>query len=171
MTGDSSWRPIPGYEQQYCINKKGDIKRIGTGRGVRSDRLLTQVIARNGYKVVTLWRNNKGKTHYVHRLLAEIFVKGDCRLSVNHKDGNKLNNSLENLEFVSLRENTLHQHATGLANAKTQFKPSKIPLEHRALIAKRVFDGEKLCAIAKEYECSEALIYWVVRKAKRYITE
>jgi|TARA_S200002703_G_scaffold77385_1_gene66719 hypothetical protein len=164
MTGDSGWLPIPGYEQQYCINKKGDIKRIGTGRGVRGNRLLAQVVAKNGYKIVTLWKNNKSKTHYVHRLLAENFIEGDRCLSVNHKDGNKLNNRLENLEFVSLRENTIHQHATGLANTKTQFKPSKVPLEHRALIAKRVFGGERPYAIAKEYECSEALIYWIVRQ-------
>lgn len=166
MSSNSSWFPIPGYEQQYCINEKGDIKRVGIGRGVRGGRLLAQAITKDGYKVVNLWKNNKGTTHYVHRLLATKFIEGDHSLSVNHKDGNKLNNSLENLEFVSLRENTLHQHAIGLASAKTQFKPTKIPLEHRALIAKRVSDGEKICDIAKQYKCSEDLVYWVIRKAK-----
>lgn len=102
------WMQVIDYENNYLINVKGEVK------GRKSGKTLKPSIARNGYKVVSLWSNNKGKTHYVHRLIASHFIKPYQGETVNHKDGNKLNNDISNLEWTSYAENNSHAYNTGL---------------------------------------------------------
>ena len=75
-----------------------------------------------GYKIV--WMNIKGKQkhYYLHRLIAEAFIPNpDNKPQVNHIDGNKTNNNVENLEWVTSKENVHHAIRTGL------MKPSDFP--------------------------------------------
>jgi hypothetical protein len=103
------WRHVPGFENVYAINPLGEIKRIETGK------VLKAAIAKNGYYVVSLWKNNKGKTMYIHRMLAEVFIENpNNERTVNHIDGDKTNNDLSNLEWVSYSENNKHAYETGL---------------------------------------------------------
>ncbi len=72
--------------------------------------------------------NGKRKTLYVHRMLAELFINNpDNKPCINHKDGVKSNNSLENLEWSTHKENMRHAHATGLATAPRTGKGEKCP--------------------------------------------
>lgn len=64
--------------------------------------------------------NLGGKNYYVHRLVAEHFINGDRSLDINHKDGNKKNNSVDNLEFVTKSQNMLHSTYV-LGNRRGQF--------------------------------------------------
>lgn len=64
--------------------------------------------------------NLGGKNYYVHRLVAEHFINGDRSLDINHKDGNKKNNSVDNLEFVTKSQNMLHSTYI-LGNRRGQF--------------------------------------------------
>jgi hypothetical protein len=74
----------------------------------------------NGYMRCTVWNNNKSITISQHRILAEIFIPNILnKLQVNHINGVKHDNRLENLEWVTQSENTLHSFAMGLQ------KPSK----------------------------------------------
>ena len=98
------WRNILGYEGLYEISSSGIVKRNG--------KIRKLCIHRNGYYFVTLYKNNKPKKYYIHRLVYKTFndevdMNG---LEINHKDGNKGNNNLSNLELVTHQENVLHAY-------------------------------------------------------------
>lgn len=103
---------LPGYEayRNYAVRSNGEIVNTDTGL------VLAQRICKStGYKMVNLWSNNKRRSCCVHRLLALAFIDNPTlERDVNHKDGNKTNNRLDNLEWVSHRENTLHAINIGL---------------------------------------------------------
>jgi len=103
----------------------------------------------------------------VHRLVAMAWVAGDHSLSVNHKDGNKLNNHASNLEWVSLADNTRHQHETGLSNKTCCYKPTKVQPSEYSIIWERLKKGELQKDIAKDYECSKPLISWIAKKGRK----
>ena len=150
------WADCPGYQGIYEISTLGSVRRVG-------GRMKKPSSDKRGYLLVQLWAGNKGKAAMIHRLVAKAFVPGDHSLSVNHKDGNKLNNTPKNLEWISLAQNTKHQHDAGLANKSACFKPSKIPAEDRDQIRRRVAAGELQKKIAAEYGCSQPLISWICK--------
>lgn len=100
------WGDLPEFQGQYSISTLG---RIYSNR---FHRFLDAQIDRCGYKVITI-----RKKHYmVHRLIANTFMglDLDSKLEINHKDGNKLNNDISNLEIVTRQENMNHAWDTGL---------------------------------------------------------
>lgn len=83
----------------------------------RSGRVLKQKINRYGYGEVTLSSDGKRKTYLVHRLVAAAFIPNpENKQTINHKDGNKLNNHVNNLEWATQKENQQHKWQYGLAN-------------------------------------------------------
>lgn len=98
------FKAISGYEGLYEINEQGVIKKPDGTR-------LYGSVNSYGYRVVSLTKAGKKKDHKVHRLLAKAFIPnprpGDFNC-VNHIDGNKLNNSLENLEWCTRKGNNQH---------------------------------------------------------------
>lgn len=94
---------INNYETQYLISTNGEIKNIKT------NKILKGTI-RNGYQMVKLTVNKQKKDYLVHRLVAITFLKNPLNLpQVNHKDKNKLNNSVDNLEWISIQDNMRHR--------------------------------------------------------------
>ena len=151
------WRAVVGYENVFEVSKCGKVRRIKSAKGAQ----LKLTIHSRGYLQVGLCYKNKAKTNLVHRLVAMAWVEGDHSLSVNHKDGNKLNNHADNLEWISLADNTRHQHKTGLSSKVTRYKPSKIMPSDYPLIVERLKKGEQRKTIAADYNCSLSLISWV----------
>ena len=97
---------IPGYfvnrNGEIFSNQSGDMKKING-------------CVRNGYRVVGFKNGKKHQTRLIHRIVAESFIPNpEQKPIVNHKDGNKLNNRVENLEWVTFSENTQHAWDTGL---------------------------------------------------------
>ena len=161
------WKEVKGFEGVYEVSNTAEVRRVKKSNGATVGRLLTKTLDKqSGYLKVGLWKNNVGRTHCVHRLVAVAFVEGDHSLSVNHIDGNKLNNAPKNLEFITLAENTRHQHETGLMNPATQYKCTKVPPEDYERIVERFDEGEPTDFIASDYDCSQPLISWILRKAK-----
>jgi hypothetical protein len=119
-------KEIPNYEGYY-IAKNGDIFSTRGRWNPSIPKKLKQTL-QNGYPSVSIYKTgNKGSgygdTLYVHRLLADAFIpKIDGKTFINHKDGNKTNNELSNLEWVTQQENNLHAFQTGLM---TQMKYTK----------------------------------------------
>jgi len=100
------WKTIH-FESEYEVSNKGEVRNKKT-KHVKSLRL-----SRNGYLRVTLYPS--GKTYHVHRLVSEVFIeKPSDKDYVNHKDGNKMNNHVENLEWCTPKENFDHALREGL---------------------------------------------------------
>jgi len=111
-----SWRDINNFDN-YQINNLGIIKtkeRIvidsnGFSKKLK-EKILKSYISTNGYPYILLKKNNKYFNKSIHRLLMETFNPIDNKLEVNHKDGNKLNYSLDNLEWCTREENMKHSY-------------------------------------------------------------
>lgn len=102
------WRTIPSFPV-YSASNYGRIRNEGTGR------IMHQYLDTRGYPMLTLRRDNKQIPQRVHRLVAEAFLGGQHpELDVNHIDGDKTNNCIENLEWCTREENVRHAVSTGL---------------------------------------------------------
>lgn len=100
------WKPIPGWEGLYEVSNLGKIKSLDRAKKGHKGRILTPKITRYGYLSVALSRDNKKKYNFVHRLVAISFIPNpDNKPYVDHKDNNKLNAKLENLQWVTESEN------------------------------------------------------------------
>lgn len=113
MIKETEWKDIIGYEGLYCVNQHGDIYSL------ISNKILKQFLRGsrkdNKYLVVELHKDKKGKTISVHRIVAETFIPNPDNLPcVNHKDGNKYNNNVDNLEWCTHSENNYHAFENGL---------------------------------------------------------
>lgn len=125
-TDKEIWKGIKGYEGCYQISNKGRVKSIGRvvsslkcKRKTVPTRILCQNINKvNGYASVQLSSKGMKKRVTIHRLVAFAFIEYTEGKEVNHINGNKLDNRLENLEFVTKSENINHAHKTGLINMK-----------------------------------------------------
>lgn len=110
------WKDINGFEGLYAISSLGRVKALrktiyyDDGRvQTYKEYILKNSLMKIGYVSITLTKNKIAKSMYLHRLLADAFIDNPLGLSqVNHKDGNRSNNALSNLEYTSNRENTSH---------------------------------------------------------------
>ena len=94
------WKDIPGYEGFYVVSNNGRVMNV------RSGRVLKVFNNYLGYKIVSLCRSGKQKTFSVHRLVAEVFINNpDNLMEVNHKDEDKTNNNVDNLEWCDRKYN------------------------------------------------------------------
>lgn len=108
---------IPNYEN-YWIFDNGDVYNENT------KQILKGSIGEHGYRYYRLSKDNKKKLFYGHRLVAEAFLNNPNNLPVvNHKDGNKLNNNVDNLEWVSYSDNTKawHEGRTSKKNQRLEY--------------------------------------------------
>lgn len=104
----NNWK-ILNENNNYEINTLGEIRRKET------KHILKPAKIKNGYLTVVLTKDGKCKTYLLHRLVASNFIKNtNGNKEINHKDGNKLNNCVENLEWCSRSYNLLEAYRLGL---------------------------------------------------------
>lgn len=100
---EEKWINIKDFEN-YRISSRGDIKN-------KKNKKLVPHKKSNGYLTITLSKNGFTKTFYIHRLVAECFIENkNNKPCVNHKDGVRSNNNIENLEWVTYSENSIHSY-------------------------------------------------------------
>ena len=186
------WLPVKGYEELYEVSDTGEVRSVDRVLAVTNQkerlfkgRVLLQTMNKQvQYKQVSLWKENKGTSYYVHRLVAEAFIPNpEDKPEVNHIDGNRQNNHISNLEWVTSGENSLHASKTGLRVYTNRLTKDEfldclydvINGESYQSLSSRVpykvpFLSTKLRALAKEFnletELDESLYIQRVNRAR-----
>ncbi len=119
------WRPVKGFEGLYEVSNLGQVKSLNYNR-TGETKILRLSKDRYGYLQVSLRKNSKVYTKLVHRLVASAFIPNpEGKTQVNHIDGDKTNNKVDNLEWCTAKENIQHAWNTGLKNEETKRKISE----------------------------------------------
>ena len=128
MTGgkmNEIWKPIRNFETYYLVSNLGRIKGLkrllfnGKGFYYKNEKILKSFNDGNGYKILGLNKNGLRTNFKIHRLVAQAFIPNpENKPQVNHINGDKLDNRVENLEWVTASENALHSYKLGLQTTK-----------------------------------------------------
>lgn len=119
---DEEWRDIPGFENRYQVSTYGRVRSVPryvsnhTGELLVKGKVLSQRTNKKGYMCIDIVRNDGKRCYYgVHRLVALTFLQNPLnKPQVNHIDGNKVNNHIDNLEWCTNSENEKHAFRMGL---------------------------------------------------------
>lgn len=140
----------------------------GCVRNKKSGRILKHSMSNTGYFTVYV----DGKNRLLHRLIAETFIPNPCNLPVvNHKDGNKLNNAVENLEWCTHKENNRHAVETGLNPYKVLYgeksrnhklTQDEVDYIRRVYVKYDKFFGGR--ALAKRFNVTESCISQIIQR-------
>ena len=115
------WKDIPDYEGLYQASNLGNIKSL------KKNIILRQNGDNYGYMQVILYNGETRKTGKVHRLVGKAFIENpENKPQINHKDGNKKNNHVSNLEWLTNRENKKHAINTGLTVMSPKTREAQI---------------------------------------------
>lgn len=145
------WKDIEGFDGLYRVSNLGKVFSI------RRNKILKGKVDRYGYQCVVLW-NGKNNYRTVHRLVASAFVpKVEGRNVVNHLDCDKLNNNADNLEWTTVKENTIHaykniKHYNDRCNELWKLSMDKICVKVDAF-----FNGEYVGSFDSKKEAAERL--------------
>lgn len=124
------WKDISGYERQYQISNLGIVKsltRKDTLNHIRHSQIMSPKLDDKGYYQITLCQNGKHRSFSLHRLLGRHFIPNPNNLPcINHIDGNPRNNSLDNLEWCTYQENTIHAYKIGLCEVGENHSAAKL---------------------------------------------
>lgn len=139
------WKDIPGYESKYQVSNLGNVRSLNYLR-TGGIKLLTQGTDKRGYKRVGLYKDGKRKRYLVHRLVAMTFISNyDDLPQVNHKDENKANNCVDNLEWCDAKYNmnygTRNERASESHKGKKgSWYGKQLSEEHKKKISKGLKD-------------------------------
>lgn len=158
MLDEYEHRPIKGYDGLYSITKCGKVYSH------RSDKFMSQRISEYGYCLIVLKNhNNYSSSFRVHRLVADAFIPNPDWLEfVNHKDADRTNNNVDNLEWVTHKQNVEHMFKMG-RNPKTQRKRlsfDTVQEIRQRYVLRCPFNGR--LALAAEYDVSPETIRRIV---------
>ena len=135
------WMPIKGYNGKYEVSSMGEIRKF-------ENNSYTPLVGTDhtGYRRVKLRFNGRARSLLIHRLVAEAFIENNKNYEViNHIDGNRGNNMVENLEWCTQKHNVIHAHKTGLVKSKIGNKSKRIKNSASAIGVKK--RGEKFMAV------------------------
>ena len=144
-----NWKTIKQNEN-YSINENGEVKNNISGKILKSF-----INKKSGYKIIDLWRNNKCKKIALHRLIAEAFIPNPLhKPTVDHKDGNRLNNSIDNLRWATYQEQNSRFNTYGVRSEKitvTNINGTKL-------------EFNRITDVAKYFNCNISNISQMLKK-------
>lgn len=148
------WKDIKDYEGQYQVSNFGNVKSLNyfviNTKGFRhfhEGKLMHPYREKYGYMIVCLTKNRKHKNVKVHRLVAEAFIPNpENKPQVNHIDGDKTNNKVENLEWCNNAENITHAYKSGLTyyTKGRQDNFEKIKIDNSVKVIQMDLDGNEI---------------------------
>ena len=168
-----NWLVVKGYEGLYEVSDTGQVRSI-TRECLHKNGVITlykgKVLAQTAnkntrYMMCNLWRDNKGKSCYVHRLVAEAFIPNPDNLAeVNHIDGDRQNNHLNNLEWVTREGNLRHAIDTGLRKYQNRYTEDIfVNMLHE------VIQGASYLSLSQKYDYKVPFLSTKLRKiAQKY---
>ena len=112
------WHPCVGYETHYEVSNLGNVRSIERmvrhhrgGLKINASKVLKAGKSKSGYLIVSFCVDGEKSNHTVHRLVARAFIQNEAnKPQVNHKDGNKHNNVVSNIEWMTVSENGIHAY-------------------------------------------------------------
>lgn len=156
---EETWMDIDGYNGYYQVSDFGRIRSTGSRARIR------QLYPNKKWKYLYVVLFKKG--HRVHRLVAKAFIPNPHNKSeVNHIDGNKNNNHISNLEWVTPKENMMHACSTGIK--KPSFGRRKLSWDQVNEIRYLLYCGATPVTLAKEFSIERNSIYHI-QKHKSWI--
>lgn len=113
------FKDIDGTGGQYQVSNLGRVKSLKHSKRNREDIILKPIVDHKGYYYINIYINGKHSTPRIHRLVAKAFIPNlENKPQINHIDGDKSNNSINNLEWVTNQENQIHAYKIGLKPVK-----------------------------------------------------
>lgn len=166
------FKPIKNYESLYAVSNLGRVKSLYRiiNNHIIDEKILSPRKSKDGYLSVILHKDNKPKTFKIHRLVAETFIPNpENKETVNHKDGNKLNNAVINLEWSTRSEQMYHayQHKLKLSDVGTQNSNSNLSDDDIKYIRKIFVKNSRACgatALGKKFNVSHRTILNIVER-------
>ena len=150
-----TWKDIKGFEGLYQISDDGRIKSLSrtVPGGYGCTRFMAEKILscykNRGYMYANLRKDGKDNVCQVHRLVAETFIPNPLKKNqINHIDGNKLNNTVSNLEWCTSSENLFHAFSTGLNVAHNR----KLTIEDVQCIRRQKENGIKVGKVYAQFK-------------------
>lgn len=153
------WKPIPGYEDRYEASAEGKIRNRRTGR------LLKPHLTHDGYPRLTLYGQDAKCLYTVHVLVAATFLGPRPEgYQIDHKDGNKLNAAVTNLEYVTSAENNKRATKNGLKARGSRQWYSKLTEDQVRMILKRYAAGDSWYLMSKELGVTPQTVWLIVKR-------
>lgn len=153
------WKDIKGYEGYYQISNLGNVKSLRDFKNKKiicREKILKNHINKNGYVYIGLCKDKNHKTHRVHRLVAQTFIDNPDNLpQVNHIDGDKSNNCVDNLEWCTRSQNQIHAYKHNLSKITTKRMESF--MKNRKDNSKKIFQYDLDGNFIQEFESMKKL--------------
>ncbi len=156
----STWKEIEGYNR-YLVSEFGQVLNKETGRIIKQHYRL-------GYLFTRVCKNGIAKKFYSHRLVAAAFIPNpENKPQVNHKNGIRDDNRVENLEWCTSKENIAHSFLTRLAPSGSKKYNSKLVESDIKIIRSLSVDGVSDYRIAKVFDVNQKTI-WMITNGERW---
>ena len=150
------WKDVIGYEGLYKISNYGIVKSLPRNGCGSKEKIISKQLNNCGYMTVLLNKANIRKRHLVHRIIAFAFIPNEFnKPDINHIDGNKANNNINNLEWVTKSENVIHSMKNGLK--KDYGIGREVTEEHRSNLSKSLKGRKSPCGFKGKKRSEEAI--------------
>lgn len=163
------WKEVKDYEGMY------EVSNLGNVRNFKTKHVLKSSLSKKGYPKVNLWKNKGYKTRPIHRLVAIAFIKNNLyKPQVNHIDGNKTNNRLDNLEWCTQEENMRHAVDMGLKVGMSGEDNGRCKITEK--LAKKIIEdiknGHRNIDIKNKYNVTKDIVSNIKsKKAWKHLSE